>query len=132
MSAPAADHSPSTTGPSIGGAIADYRQRRTAWLIDRHHEMARRHGVRVVDAFLASVEEINLSGRGRQRDPLIPTRLRRLEAELGRQLPAAVQRASNAHRLHAALLDWQDELLSDAMPRRAAWRAADDADDAVS
>jgi hypothetical protein len=130
MNAPAAFPRPSTTGPSIEGASADYRQRRTAWLIERRLEMARRHGVRAVDAFLCSVEEINLSGHGRQPDPLIPARVRRLEAQLGRQVPAAVRLARNAHQLHAALLDWQDELLSEAVPQRAARRAADDVEDA--
>jgi hypothetical protein len=80
-----------------------------------------------VDALVETVEEINLSGRGRQPDPLIPHRLRRLEAEIGRPAPERVHRARNAHQLHAALMDWQEELLDDACPARRFHGAVDEA-----
>jgi uncharacterized membrane protein len=78
-------------------------------------------------ALVQTVEEINLSGRGRQPDPLIPHRLRRLEAAIGRPVPDAVQRARNAHRLHAALMDWQEDLLDEAYPARELLGAVDEA-----
>jgi hypothetical protein len=105
-------------GPSIARASADYSRNRDAWLSDRLLVEARRRIVRAVDALVDTVEEINLSGRGRQVDPLIPHRLRRLEAEIGRPVPETVLRARNGHRLHAALMDWQEELLDEACPDR--------------
>jgi hypothetical protein len=80
-----------------------------------------------VDALVETVEEINLSGRGRQYDPLIPHRLRRLEAEIGRPAPDTVHRARNARQLHAALMDWQEELLDEACPAREFHGAVDEA-----
>jgi hypothetical protein len=79
-----------------------------------------------VDALVETVEEINLSGRGRQHDPLIPHRIRRFEAEIGRPAPEAVHRARNAHQLHAALMDWQEELLDEACPARGFHGAVDE------
>jgi hypothetical protein len=80
-----------------------------------------------VDALVETVEEINLSGRGRQHDPLIPHRLRRLEVEIGRPVPEAVRRARNGHRLHAALMDWQEGLLDEVCPARELHGAVDEA-----
>jgi hypothetical protein len=114
-------------GPSIVRATADYSRHRGAWLADRRLQEARRHAVRAVDALVETVEEINLSGRGRQHDPLISHRLRRLETEIGRPVPEAVLRARNGHRLHAALLDWQEELLDEACPGRRLHGAVDEA-----
>jgi hypothetical protein len=105
-------------GPSIARASADYSRNRDAWLAERRLVEARRRVVRAVDALIDTVEEINLSGRGRQPDPLIPHRLRRLEAAIGRPVPEIVHRARNGHRLHAALMDWQEELLDEACPDR--------------
>jgi hypothetical protein len=78
-----------------------------------------------VDALLETVEEINLAGRGRQHDPLIPHRLRRLEAAIGRPAPPGVHRARNNHQLHAALMDWQEVLLDEVCPARELHRAVD-------
>jgi hypothetical protein len=78
-----------------------------------------------VDALVETVEEINLSGRGRQHDPLIPHRLRRLEAEIGRPAPEAVHRARNGLQLHAALMNWQEELLDEACPARESEKVVD-------
>jgi hypothetical protein len=114
-------------GPSIARATADYLRRRGAWLADRRLEEARRRVVRAVDALVDTVEEINLSGRGGQHDPLIPNRLRRLETEIGRPVPEAVRRARNGHHLHAALMDWQEEVLDEACPARRFHDAVDDA-----
>jgi hypothetical protein len=82
----------------------------------RRLETARRRPLLAVDALVETVEEINLSGRGRQHDPLIPHRLRRLEEEIGRPVPEAVRRSRNAHQLHATLMDWQEELLDEVCP----------------
>jgi hypothetical protein len=119
---------PSTVrGPSIARAAADHSRRRSAWLTGRRLETARRRPLLAVDALVETVEEINLSGRGRQHDPLIPHRLRRLEAEIGRSAPERVHRARNGHQLHAALMDWQEELLDEACPAREFHGAVDEA-----
>ena len=114
-------------GPSIARATADHSRRRSAWLTDRRIQAARRRPVLAVDALVDTVEEINLSGRGRQHDPLIPHRLRRLEDEIGRPVPEAVRRARNGHQLHAALMDWQEDLLDEACPAREFPGAVDEA-----
>lgn len=113
-------------GPSIARATADQSRRRSASLTALHLETARRRPVLAVDALVETVEEINLSGCGRQHDPLIPHRLRRLEAEIGRGAPEAVHRARNARQLHAALMDWQEELLDEACPAREFHGAVDE------
>jgi hypothetical protein len=114
------------SGPSIARANADHSRQREVWITGRHHEVERRRVLRAVDAFLDTVEEINLSGRGREPDPLMRHRLRRLEVEVGERLPDMVRRAPNGHRLHEALLDWEDELLDDANPSRAMYRTMSD------
>ncbi len=112
-------------GPSIARAAADHCLRRSAWLTDRELQERRRRAVRTVDALLETVEEINLAGRGRQHDPLIPHRLRRLEAAIARPAPPAVHRARNNHELHAALVDWQEVLPDEICPARELHRAVD-------
>jgi hypothetical protein len=80
----------------------------------------RRHIVRTVDGILDELEEVNLDGRGRIDDPLMGRRLCRVEAQLGRRLPAAARQARTAKTLHEALLDWLDELLDEVVDGRAA------------
>jgi hypothetical protein len=120
-------HSDDAGGPSIARASAESAGRRQAWLTDRREQARRRHAVRVVDALLDDVEQINLSRRGRIEDPLIAVRLRRLQSALGESVPGHVLRARTGHRLHAALLDWQESLLDAMSPARAGIRAQDDA-----
>jgi hypothetical protein len=119
-------HGGNAGGPSIARASAEFVGQRRAWLTDRRENARRRQTVRVVDALLDDVEEINLSRRGRLKDPLIPLRVRRLQNSLRDSVPAAVLHARTGHRLHAALLDWQDSLLDDMSPARAGYRADDD------
>jgi hypothetical protein len=119
---------PSTIhGRAIARAVADHFRGRSTWLSHRRLEAARRRPVLAVDALVETVEEINLSGRGRQHDPLIPHRLRRLEAEIGGPAPDVVHRARNGHQLHRALMDWQEELLDEACPARQFHGAVDKA-----
>jgi hypothetical protein len=124
---PVAAAASTARGPSIARATADHSRRRSGWLSARRLQAARRRPVLAVDALVETVEEINLSGRGRQHDPLIPHRLRRLEAEIGRPVPETVHRARNGHQLHAALMDWQEELLDEACPAREFRGAFDEA-----
>jgi hypothetical protein len=42
-------------------------------------------------------------------------------------VPDAVHRARNGHRLHAALMDWQEDLLDEAYPARELLCAVDEA-----
>jgi hypothetical protein len=120
-------HSGYVGAPSIARASAEVAGQRRAWLTDRREQARRRHAVRVVDALLDDVEQINLSRRGRLEDPLIALRLRRLQSSLGESVPGHVLRARTGHRLHAALLNWQESLLDAVSPARAAYRAQDDA-----
>ncbi|HEV7678925.1 MAG TPA: hypothetical protein VGQ42_10195 [Candidatus Dormibacteraeota bacterium] len=119
-------HSGHAGAASIARASAEFAGQRQAWLTERRQNARGRHTVRVVDALLDDVEEINLSGRGRLEDPLISLRLRRLQSSLRTSVPGAVLRSRTGHELHAALLDWQDELLDEVSPARAGYRDDDD------
>jgi hypothetical protein len=112
---------------SIARASAEYVEQRDAWRTHRRIHEERRRTLRAVDDFLTTVEEINLAGRGRQPDPLIPHRLRRLETEIGSPVPAPVRIAGTGHRLHEALMQWEEDLLDELHPSRAAQRVADEA-----
>jgi hypothetical protein len=99
---------------SIAHANADLARQRDVWLAGRRQALERRRVLHAVDRFLDTVEESNLAGHGRRLDPLMRRRLRRLEVEVGRPLPGTARRAPTGHRLHEALLDWQEELLNHA------------------
>ncbi|HEV7464838.1 MAG TPA: hypothetical protein VGP96_00965 [Candidatus Dormibacteraeota bacterium] len=72
-----------------------------------------------MDDLVDALENLNLSGRGRQATALMPGWLRRLELEACRPLPARVSQARVPVTLHEALLDWQEELLDEAVQGRA-------------
>lgn len=118
MSSVATDPNGVASGPSIALANAEHSRRRQVWQSQRVEQFERRRVLRAVDDFLTTVEEINLVGQGRHPDPLMPHRLRRLEALIGRRVPDTVRGAANGQRLHEALLDWQEELLDEANPSR--------------
>jgi hypothetical protein len=115
MSIAATDHEyGAPRGPSIARANADFSRQRKVWLVGRREAMERRRVLHAVDGFLDTVEESNLAGHGRALDPLMRHRLRRFEAQVGRPLPPNVWQAPTGHRLHEALLDWQETLLDQA------------------
>lgn len=86
-----------------------------------------RRRVAAIDELLAVLEARHLL-RQRTMDRLLRARVRRLEQEVGLPLPRKVVRARNTVRLHAALLDWQEEVLDHVAPwrRRFPDVAADD------
>jgi hypothetical protein len=85
----------------------------------------RRQAVQAVDELINTLEDINLAGRGRQPAALTPGLLLRLEVEAGRPLPPKVSEARTPVKLHKALLDWQEELLDEAVPSRAVYALMD-------
>jgi hypothetical protein len=88
------------------------------------HVRARRR-VAAIDELLDVLELKHLS-RDRAIDRMIRCRLRRLEQEVGLPLPRKAMRARNTVRLHAALLDWQDEVLDEVVPSRRALLESDE------
>jgi hypothetical protein len=91
----------------------------------RETDRRRRQAVQAVDELINALEDINLTGRGRQPAALTPGMLLRLEVEADRPLPAKVSEARTPVRLHSALLDWQEELLDEAVPGRAVYALMD-------
>jgi transposase InsO family protein len=80
---------------------------------------ARARRVAAIDEMLETLERMHLD-RNRVVSRMVRCRLRRLEQEVGLPLPRRVMRARNTVRLHAALLDWQDEVLDEVVPSRRA------------
>lgn len=76
-----------------------------------------RQRLAAIDDMLATLEARHLAGE-RTFDRLTRARLRRLEKVVGLSLPRKALRARNTVRLHAALLDWQEDLLDDIVPER--------------
>jgi hypothetical protein len=77
-----------------------------------------RRGIQAIDAVLDALEEYHLSRLPRN-VPLLPTWRARLEKQGGLSLPEHILWLRNTVRLHEALMDWQDELLNQAVPGRA-------------
>lgn len=123
----AADAPAARSAPSAGirRASAEASRARDEALARLVRERQRRRAVRAVDELVDALEDLNLSGRGRQTTALMPGWLRRLELEACRPLPPRVSQARNPVRLHAALLDWQEELLDEAVPGRALYALVD-------
>lgn len=103
---------------SISRAAAEAHEQRQAWRAALEADVRRYESVRVTDSVLARVEEINLGGAGVVPGVHIAAWKRELAATLRRPLPAGVRYAHNGHELHSALLDWQDQLLDEAIPER--------------
>jgi hypothetical protein len=72
-----------------------------------------RHAIRTIDRVLWSLERFHVADRilGRRR---VQALVARLSAALGRPAPWFVTEAEDSKALHAALLDWQDLLLTGA------------------
>lgn len=86
-----------------------------------------RRGIEAIDTVLEAVEQHHLAQRPRSVFPL-PEWIAWLEQEGGLSIPARILRLKNTVRLHGALLDWQDELLSTAVPGRARLVRAEEED----
>jgi hypothetical protein len=97
---------------------------RQAWEARSESKMAAlerartRRRVAAIDEMLEELERMHLD-RNRVISRMIRLRVRRLEQVVGLPLPRRVVRARNTVRLHAALLDWQEEVLDVVVPVRA-------------
>ena len=85
--------------------------------------------LRSIDHLLEVLEARNLDGM-RDIDEAIRAELDRLPRKVGVPLPCSVKLARNTRRLHAALLDWQQEVLDTLLPARAEYADVDVAFDA--
>jgi hypothetical protein len=114
------------TGASIGRASAEAQSAREAGRTAIEQARGERRAVHVVDCILDVVEEINLSEMASpEQETVIGEWLLWLDHAIDVPVPVPVRSAGNATALHDALLDWQDELLDDVTPSRAAHQAAD-------
>ena len=87
-----------------------------------------RRGIRAIDSVLDAVERHHLARRPRH----VPPRrdwIAWLEQEGGLTVPTRILLLRDTVQLHGALMDWQDELLSAALPGRANFTRADERDD---
>jgi hypothetical protein len=87
-------------------------------ILEHHRRRQARRGIDAIDTVLEAVEQHHLAERPRSVPPL-PEWIAWLEQEGGLSVPAHILRLKNTVQLHGALLDWQDELLSAALPARA-------------
>ena len=104
---------------------------RLMWLLDertqsdiRRRALARRR-LTAIDRLLDDLEHRHLMG-DRTFDRITRRRVRGLESVVGLPLPRRAVRARNTVRLHAALLDWQEDLLNVIRPDRAEYTDADE------
>ena len=91
-----------------------------------------RSRMRSIDHLLDVLEARNMDGL-RDIDDMIRAELDRLPRTVGVPLPCDVKLARNTRRLHAALLDWQQDVLDALVPARAQYADVDatfDAEDA--
>jgi hypothetical protein len=85
-----------------------------------------RQGIRAIDSVLDAVERHHLARRPRDVPPR-PDWIARLK-EGGLPIPTRILMLRDTVQLHGALMDWQDELLSAALPGRANFTRADERD----
>ena len=85
-----------------------------------------RQGIRAIDSVLDAVERHHLARRPRDVPPR-PNWIARLK-EGGLTVPTRILLLRDTVQLHGALMDWQDELLSAALPGRANLTRADERD----
>ena len=87
-----------------------------------------RRGIRAIDAVLEAVDRHHLASRPRHVAPR-PDWIARLERQGGLTVPTRILLLRDTVQLHGALMDWQDELLSAALPGRAKFTRTDERDD---
>jgi hypothetical protein len=85
-----------------------------------------RQGIRAIDSVLDAVERHHLARRPRDVPPR-PDWIARLK-EGGLTVPTRILLLRDTVQLHGALMDWQEELLSAALPGRANFTRADERD----
>ena len=89
---------------------------------ERHYLLQSR--MRSIDHLLEVLEARNLDGM-REIDAAIRAELDHLPRAVGVPLPCDVKLARNTRRLHAALLDWQQQVLDLLVPSRAQYADVD-------
>lgn len=102
---------------SIHRAAVEAREARLMWRAGVEADARLREPVRAVDSLLTRVEESNLAGHGAVAGVHVRLWIRELARALGRPVPIGVRRAHTGYAFHAALLDWQEQFLDEAMPR---------------
>ena len=95
----------------------------------RNRELALRRRIYNIDHLLGVLEARNLDGV-QDIDTTIREELDRLARAVGLPLPCDVKLARNTRRLHAALLDWEEEVLDTLLPAREQYAAVDEILDA--
>ncbi len=108
---------PSSSQQLIAAASSDAWLARANSRLLAAQQMRARVRVAAIDAMLEILELRHLAGE-RTFDKLTRARLRRLERVVGMPLPRKAVRARNTVRLHAALLDWQEQVLNQVAPER--------------
>lgn len=111
MTAPAA--SPS----NLTRACDDLRRERATARAEEEARRRTRHVVRAVDELINEVEDVNLQRGGKTPAGVFKAQLLDLEAVAG-PVPPMTRAARTTARLHAALMDWLENLLNDAIPER--------------
>ena len=90
----------------------------------RNAERALWRRIHTIDHLLGVLEDRNLDGT-QNIDAAIREELDRLPRAVGLPLPCDVKLARNTRRLHAALLDWEEEVLNTLVPAREQYAAVD-------
>lgn len=111
----------------IARASQEIWDRRIASLHRRVEAAGSRRRIAAIDAFIEVLEDRNLEGT-RTVDRLLRRRLHNLVREVGLPLPRKALRARTTPRLHAAMLDWQEELLDTVLPQRLSFADVHDSD----
>ncbi len=111
----------------IAHAGVEVWERRMASLRRRLDRSRIRQRIAAVDQLINLLEERHLLGN-RAFDRVLRRRLHHLEQEVGLPLPRKAVRARNTVRLHAALLDWQENVLDALLPERLCFPDVHDAD----
>lgn len=114
--------------PTRGLPAANLAIREAADAFDRARIRRReaRRGVEAIDAVLHAVEEHHLARLPRNVS-LLPRWRALLEEKGGLSIPPHIEQIQHTVRLHDALMDWQDQLLDEAVPGRADLVQADEA-----
>jgi hypothetical protein len=100
----------------IQAAVAEMHDRQRRAALKQRRELNRRRPLWAIDRLLDELEREHVRGRELRAVELAGLR-ERLPEIIGRSLPASVRSARTSTQLHAALLDWQEELYAELASR---------------
>ena len=103
---------------SLTRACDDLQRDRATALADQEARQRMRRAISAVDDLIDDVEDVNLQRGSKTPARVFKAQLLDLEDTAG-PAPAMVRAARTTARLHAALMDWLEDLLNDAIPERA-------------